>query len=284
VTSILPLSSSFQIDHTQRMGGAYVRGATGFVLDIIANPNEPAGYSIGEMHTGGTGWVGAWGNSIWGEEYVDAPAAVSMEQRDAFGNATISSRINAAWTGTVTVGGGYHGWHKGQAITVTDADYGFNRKWFLIRGVSMTQKDPWSIANEYVLTLGDVLSPSLGWALREQRLKEQREEVDPGAKFVPYHGDLLLDSADPDNSVSKVEGQFATASGTARKVKGVGAAWHLWINGVDLGASHDTNLAYYLSDETTTTDELGKVYAILHVGASATKADAADISIDVVLP
>lgn len=284
VTSILPLSSSFQIDHSQRAGGAYVRGATGFVLDVLpAPPDWPIPYQIAGVEIGGTGWVGSWGGSIWGEEYVDAPAAVSMEQRDAFGNAFLASRDIPAWTGTVTVGGGFDGWHKGQAITVTDADYGFDHKWFLIRGVSMSQKDPFSIANEYILTLGDVLSPSLGWALREQRLKEQRKEVDPGQKFVVYHGDLLLDPTDPDNSTSKVEGQFATASGTARKVKGVGATWRLWINGVS-SALHDTDLAYYLSDESTTTDEPGKVYAILHAGASATASDAADISIDVVLP
>jgi len=279
-TSILPLTSSFQIDHTPRAGGGYVRGATGFVLDVLeAPPGWPVPYQIGETHVGGTGWVGAMGDSIWGEEYVDAAAAVSMEQRDAFGNAFLASRALPAWTGTVTVGGGFDGWHKGQAIAVTDADYGFDAKWFLIRGVSMTQKDPYSIANEYTLTVGDVLSPSLGWALREQRLREQREEVDPGAKFVPYLGDLLLA---PEES-APVEAQFATASGTARKVKGVGATWHLWINGTDV-ALHDTGLAYYLSDETETTDQLGKVYAILHAGASATAADAADISVDVVLP
>lgn len=285
VTSILPVSSSFQIDHTQRTNGVYVRGATGFVLDVLpAPPDWPVPYQIGETHIGGTGWGGGGApGGIWGEEYIDAPAAVSMEQRDAFANAFLASRANAAWTGTVTVGGGYHGWHKGQAISVTDADYGFVSKWFLIRGVSMSQKDPWSEANEYVLTLGDVLSPSLGWDLRQQRLREQREEVDPGAKFVPYLGDLLLDPTDPDNSTSNVSAQFATASGTARKVAGVGASWHLWINGEDV-ALHDTDLAYYLSDETTVTDELGKVYAILHAGESATAADAADISVDVVLP
>jgi hypothetical protein len=284
VTSILATDLSFRIDHRPRTNGVYVRGATGFVLDVLeAPPDWPVPYQIGETHIGGTGWGGGGApGGIWGEEYLDAPAAVSMEQRDAFANAYLASRAVPSWTGTVTVVG-VDGWHKGQAIALTDADYGFDHKWFLIRGVSMTQKDHLSTANEYVLTLGDVLSPSLGWALREQRLKEQRKEVDPGAKFVVYHGDLLLDPADPDNSTSKVEGQFATASGTARKVAGVGATWHLWINGVSV-ALHDTGLAYYLSDETTPTDQLGKVYAILHAGASATAADAADISIDVVLP
>jgi hypothetical protein len=124
-----------------------------------------------------------------------------------------------------------------------------------------------------------VLSPSLGWALRAQRLAEQRKEVDPGQKFVVYHGDLLLDLLE----TSSVEGQFATASGEARKVKGVSAVWHLWINGLVVDP-HDTGLAYYLSDETTVTDEAGKVYGVLHAGVGGTAADAADITIDVVLP
>jgi len=284
VTSILAVSLSFQIDHMPRVDGVYVRGATGFVIDVLeAPPDWPIPYQIGETHIGGTGWGGGGApGGIWGEEYLDAPAAVSMEQRDAFANAYLASRALPSWTGTVTVVG-YDGWHKGQAVPVTDADYGFDHRWFLIRGVTMTQRDHLSTANEYTLTLGDVLSPSLGWALRQQRLAEQRKEVDPGAKYVVYHGDLLLDPADPDNSTSKVEGQFATASGTARKVKGVGATWRLWINGVS-SALHDTDLAYYLSDESTTTDELGKIYATLHAGAAALASDAADVSIDVVLP
>ena len=285
--SILANSMSFRVDHTQRASSCYVRGATGFVLDMMLNPNEPVGYSIGGVMVGGTGWVGAMDGGIWGAEYVDAPAAVSEEQRDAYGNAFLASREIPGWTGTVTVVG-YDGWHIGQAIKVTDADYGFDAKWFLIRGVSMTQKDPWSIANEYTLTLGDVLSPSLGWALRARRLEEERKEVDPGQKFVVWHGDLLLDVG----GTSKIEGQFATASGTARKVAGVGARWNLYLKSNDIPVPggnpvedpHDTANAYYLSDETTTTDEFGKVYAILHAGASATAADAADISIDVILP
>jgi hypothetical protein len=275
ITSILATDLSFAIDHMPRADATYIRGATGYIYE-----------EGGVIKTGGTGWVGTPGG-IWGEEYTDAPAAVSEEQRDAFGNAFLASRDLPSWTGTVEVVG-YDGWHKGQIISVTDADYGFSDRWFLILGVTMTQNDPQSIANKYVLTLGDVLTPSLGYELREQRLREQRKEVDPGAKFTVYHGDLLLDPTDPDNSTSKIEGQFATASGTARKVKGVGARWHLWINGVDQGTDiHNHGSAYFLHAApalSTVTDELGKVYGVLEAGASALPSDAADISIDVVLP
>jgi hypothetical protein len=265
-TSILAVSLDFTADHSQRIDAVYVRGATGFQY------GPP-------VQAGGTGWVGdrvGW----WGAEYLDAPAATHEEQRDAFGNAVLASRATPAWTGTIVVSG-YDGWHKGQAIAVTDADYGFVARWFLIRAVSMTQKDPFAEANEYTLTLGDVLSPSLGYALRSQRLAEARKPVDPGVAFVVFHGNLLLDPAGVDTS--RVEGQFATAAGGALAVPGISAHWRLWVNGTEQADPFDVTAAWWLSDQTTVTDEVGKVQATLNVGAAALASDAVECSIDVVL-
>ena len=261
---------TWAVDHSQRRDGIYVRGATGFTQDVVAAPpGWPVPYQIGETHVGGSGWVGAPG--VWGEEYVDAPAAISESQRDAFGNAFLASRQIPAWTGTIRVVG-YHGWHKGQIVSVTDADFGFAGRWFLIRAVTMVQHDPFSEANEYTLTVGDTLIPSLGYALRQQRHEEQRKAVEPATKFVPYVGDLQLDPG----GTAPVTMQLATASGKAMAVPGVGARWHLMVNGEDQADPQDTAALFYLSDVVEVTDTIGQVTATLHASADATAADAAN--------
>ena len=227
ITSIMATAMTFTPDNTQRIDSAYVRGATGNYLDVLPAPiSFPVPFQIGLEQEGGTGWVGAEDGGIWGAEYVDAPAAVSKAQRDAFGQAFLASRGTPTWTGTVEVEG-YDGWHKGQAVQVTDADYGFDDRWFLIRAVTMTQTDPFAISNKYTLTLGDTLSLSLGYALRAQRLAEQRKPIDPATQFIPYMGDL---QPEPGGTLV-VRMQAATASGSQRKVAGVGAGWSLLING-----------------------------------------------------
>jgi hypothetical protein len=277
-TSILAVSLSFVADFSQRSSGVYVRGATGFVATRL--PDSPGGTPQGwEISTGGTGWgAGSVSGDTWGEEYLDAPGATSVRHRDAFAAAYLESRSTPAWTGTIVVSG-YDGWHKGQAIAVTDADYGFVARWFLIRAVSMVQKDPFAEANEYTLTLGDVLSPSLGYALRAQRLREQRKAIDPVTQFVPWVGDLLLDAG----GTAPVVMQAATASGKAQPVAGLGARWHLWINGVLAADPFDTSGLFWLSDATTSTNEAGQVTAKLNAGAGATTADAAAPGADVLL-
>lgn len=280
--TILATGLDLAIDYSARSGGAYVRGATGFVLDVTPSPSPP-GYATGDTHEGGTGWVtGSAPGSQWGEEYVDAPAAVSTAQRDAFGNATLEAHARPAVTGTIRVAGDWHGWHKSQLLRVTDADFGLVDHWFLVRGVTMTQRSPDGAAAEYVLSVGDQLPPALGLALRAQRLREQRAVVAPAMKFVPPDPrTLTLDRGES----CPVEGQLATAEGHARMVAGVGATWHLWVNGDQLADSFDAaGDAWWLSDATDTTDDLGRVFAVLHAGAAAADADAAAISIDVVLP
>jgi hypothetical protein len=271
VTSILAVSLEFSPDNTPRVDAVYVRGATGYTMDVVD------GVPTGVTNEGGTGWVGTPGG-IWGEEYVDAPAAISPGQRDAFGNATRASRSAATWTGTIVVVG-YDGWHKGQVLSVTDADYGFDARWFLIRAVTMTQKDPQSLANEYTLTVGDSLSPSLGRALRSRRLKEERQEIAPATKFVPYVGDLQLD---PGGSCP-VTMQLATDAGAARQIAGVGARWHLLVNGVDLADPLSSAELYWLTSPTLMTNEAGQVTATLNASMAATAADAANPWAEVVV-
>jgi hypothetical protein len=271
VTSILAVSLEFSPDNTPRVDAVYVRGATGYTMDVVD------GVPTGVVNEGGTGWVGSTGG-IWGEEYVDAPAAISAGQRNAFGNATLASRSAPTWTGTIVVNG-YDGWHKGQVVSVTDADYGFDARWFLIRAVTMSQKDPQSLANEYTLTVGDSLSPSLGSALRSRRLKEQRQEIAPATKFVPYVGDLQLDSG----GSCPVTMQLATDAGAARQIAGVGARWHLLVNGVDLADPLSAAELYWLTSPTLITNEVGQVTATLHASLSATAADAANPWAEVVV-
>lgn len=280
VTSILALSLDFTVDQQQRADGAYVRGATGFTMDVFpAAPGADPPYTTGMAHEGGTGWVGSPGG-IWGEVYVDAPAAVDSEQRDAFGMAKLAASTIPSVSGTVVVVG-YDGWHKGQAICVTDADYGFDARWFLIRAVSMSQHDPLALANEYTLTLGDTLSASLGYALREQRLREQRDPTfAPAMQFVAYMSDLQPAPGD----TLTVRMQLASASGTQKKVKGVRARWSLIINGEWAADPFDASGLFWLSDQTTVSNEIGQVTAIMHAAAGATPdADAANVKADVVL-
>lgn len=277
ITSIMPNSLDFTIDYSQQVDGVYVRGATGWTWDANAPwPNPPVG-------VGGTGWaMGIRGDEggVWGEEYLDAPAAITREERDAFGLATIAARARPQWSGTATVVG-VDGWHKGQSVQVTDADYGFDARWFLIRAVSMSQHDPFSTANEYTLTLGDTLSASLGYALREQRLKEQRQEIAPASQFIPYMGDLQPLPGD----TLIVRMQLATDSGVERKIKGVTARWRLIINGVWAIDPFDSSGLFWLSDQTTVTNEVGQVTATMHAAAGAVPdADAANVKADVVLP
>ena len=270
----MPVLMKFTIDHTPRVDAVYVRGATGWTLDVV--PAGGGGYTIGtEPRQGGTGFVGSPGG-IWGEAYVDAPAAVSADQRNAYGDAYNAAHGVPKWTGTAVVrsvnplgGAPYDGWHKGQAVAVTDADHGFVGRWFLIRAVTMRTTDPFAQDNEYVLTLGDVLSPSLGYALRQQRLKEQRQEIAPATRFIPYVGDLLLKAGE----TAPLTFQLANDAGKAMAVPDVGAVWHLLVNGVDQANVTDTGAAFYLTDRVLVTDDKGQVTATLHAGATASAAD-----------
>jgi hypothetical protein len=78
--------------------------------------------------------------------------------------------------------------------------------------------------------------------------------------------------------------QAATASGSQRKVAGVGATWHLLINGVWADDPFDSSGLFWLSDQTTVTNEIGQVTAIMHASCAATAADAANAKAEVVLP
>jgi hypothetical protein len=99
-------------------------------------------------------------------------------------------------------------------------------------------------------------------------------------QFVPYMGDL---QPEPGGTLP-VRMQAATASGSARKVAGVGARWSLLINGEWSADPFDASQLFWLSDATTTTNEIGQVTATMHAAAGATPdADAANAKADVVL-
>jgi hypothetical protein len=266
-TRIMPSEMEFEIDHSARDDAVYVRGATGFSEEIIAAGG--GGYTVGDVVIGGTGWVGSPAG-IWGEVYLDAPAAVTRNQRDAFGLAYLASRDVPRVTGTIKVVA-YDGWHKGQGVRVTDADYGYDQRWFLIRSVEMTCKSPLGDANEYTLTVGDTLSASLGYALRQQRLAEQRKEIRPATRFIPYVGDLQLDPGE----TAPLTMQLANDGGKAMAVAGVPARWGLLVNGVDLTDPEDTAGEFFLTNLVLVTDELGQITATLNANAAATADDAA---------
>jgi hypothetical protein len=274
VTSIMPaVAPEIAVENGQRVDATYVRGATGFTADVDADGNPTGAY-----HTGGTGWVGSPGG-IWGEAYVDAPAAISRAQRDAFGSAYLGAYGGPAITGTIPIVG-YDGWHKGQAVPFTDAGLGFSARWLMIHSVSITANDPQGEALSYVLSVGDAMTAAIGYALRKQRLADQRKPIDPVTQFVPYMSDL---QPAPGGTLV-VRMQAATASGSARKVKGVGASWSLIINGVWATDPFDDTQLFWLSDQTTVTNEIGQVTAIMHASAGASPdSDAANVKADVVL-
>lgn len=219
---------------------------------------------------GGTGWVGAKGG-IWGDGYVDAPGAITSEQRDAFGQAYLASRQTSLASGTIIVEA-FDGWHKGQAVPVTDSELDLNARWLLIREVAITSKDPTGEAMRYQLTVGDVLDAQLGYSLRNQRLKDQRKKIEPMTRFIPYVGDLLL----APGAVATVTMQGATDAGKAVPVRGVGAKWGLLINGVEVDEVTNEDNKYYLTDLISITDEVGQITANLHASLTATAADAAN--------
>jgi hypothetical protein len=281
VTSIMPVSApEIAVDNGQRVDATYVRGATGNVLPIIAAPaGWPIGFQTLPEIEGGTGWVGSSGG-IWGEAYVDAPAAISRAQRDAFGSAYLGAHGGPSITGTISIVG-YDGWHKGQAVPFTDAGLGFSARWLMIHSVSITANDPQGEALSYGLSVGDAMTAAIGYALRKQRLAEQRKPISPASQFIPYMGDLQ--PAPGDTLVVRM--QLASDSGSVRKVAGVGARWSLIINGVWATDPFDASGLFWLSDQTTTTNEIGQVTAIMHASAGATPdADAANVKADVVLP
>jgi hypothetical protein len=280
VTSIMPVSApEIAVDHGQRVDGSYVRGATGNTLDILPAPEGwPVPFQVGLEHEGGTGWVGSPGG-IWGEAYVDAPAAISKAQRDAFGGAYLGAYGGPSITGTIPVVG-YDGWHKGQAVQFTDTGLGFSARWLMIHSVSITANDPQGEALSYGLSVGDAMTAALGYALRKQRLADQRKEIAPASQFIPYMGDL---QPEPGGTLV-VRMQLASDSGSVRKVAGVGARWSLLINGEWSADPFDDSQLFWLSDATTTTNEIGQVTAKMHAAAGATPdADAANAKADVVL-
>jgi hypothetical protein len=274
-TRIMPNLIRRSVDHGGRTDGFYVRGATGYTEEVLeAPPGWPVPYQIGLVIEGGTGWASAGANGFsggrYGEEYLDAPAATTKEQRDSFGLASLQDKIFAKSTYTIVVTA-YDGWHKGQAVKVTDADFGLDEAWLLIRSVEMTAKSPLSDAFQYTLTCGDTLSAQLGYALRKQRLAEQRKEIAPATQFVMYVGDLLLAPGE----TAPITGQLANDAGKAMPVKGVPAQWFLMVNGVNLTNPEDTGSAFYLSALVSVTDAAGQITCTLNAGAGATAADAA---------
>ena len=281
VTSIMPdVAPEIEVDHGQRVQGTYVRGATGNILPIIAAPSSfPLPYQTLPEVEGGTGWVGAMDGGIWGAAYVDAPAAISKAQRDAFGSANLRAYGGPSIQGTLRTTG-YDGWHKGQAVQFTDAGLGFSARWLMIHSVGVTANDPKGEALSYSLAVGDALTAALGYALRKQRLADQRKPIDPVTQFVPYMGDL---QPDPGGTLD-VRMQAATASGSQRKVAGIGVTWALLINGEWAADPFDASGLYWLSDATTVTNEIGQVTAKMHASASATASDAANAKAEVVLP
>ena len=295
VTSIMPVSApEIAVDHGQRVDGAYVRGATGNILPIIAAPDSfPIAFQILPEIEGGTGWVGGSGG-IWGEAYVDAPAAISKAQRDAFGSAYLGAHGGPSIQGTIPVVG-YDGWHKGQAVPFTDAGLGFTARWLMIHSVSITANDPQGEALSYGLSVGDAMTAALGYALRKQRLADQRKPIDPVSQFVDWTQDLQPSPG----GTSFERYQLAADSGSVRRVKGVGAKWALVMNGPDIEYAKldslnfavdpfDDTMAFWLSDATTATNDSGQVTAILHAASWATHstdiANAARVKVDVVLP
>lgn len=269
--SIMATKTAFQVDLGERDDAVYVRGATGFTQPIIESPpGWPFPYVISSpVIQGGSGWVGSPGG-IWGERYVDAPAAISPDQRDAIGQAHLAHVNIPQWTGSIHVVG-YDGWHKGQALRITDQDWGFDGRWFLIRAVELIQHDPLAEATEYVLTVGDTMGARLGYELRQQRLAEQRKEIAPATKFVMYVGDLLLAPGE----TAAVTAQLASDAGKAMPVKGVNAQWFLLVNGVNQTDPEDTGADWFLTNVVTETDVAGQITATLNAGAGATADDAA---------
>lgn len=265
--SIMPATLEAAWDHGERRDGAYVRGATGFSQRIADAPG--GGWAVAGEDSGGTGWVGSPGG-VWGEDYADAPAAVTPEQRDAYGAAWLASRQAARLTVTATVSDGHGGWRVGQAVRVTDPDLGLHGRWLLLRSVSMSANEPLGIAPTWTLTMGDALSPSLGRALRQQRLREERRTRAPATRFVTQVGDLLLDAG----ASAPVTVQLAADDGGARAVAGVPIAWRLTVNGgpePDL----DGGALFTLTDRSGETDAGGRGYATLTATDAASAADAA---------
>lgn len=267
-TRIMAVSTDFDFDDTDHDHAAYVRGATGYTEDILPGVGAMP-YQVGPVIEGGTGWVGARGGP-WGDTYLDAPAAINPAGRDAFGEAYLLSRATTRITGTIVIPPGYAACHKGQGIQVTDADWGFAARWFLIHGVEREQKTPLGDF-EQTLSVGDALTVQLGYALRQQRLKEARKEIAPATKFIPYNGDLLLAPGETAPLVM----QLATEGGVARQIAGVPARWGLLVNGVDLTDPEDVSGAFFLTNVVAVTDAIGQIKATMNAGATSTAADAA---------
>jgi hypothetical protein len=259
VASILPLSLSVEADYTSKIKSVYVRGGTGSTME-------------GTVHRmGGTGWVGTPGGGDWGAAYVDAPGAVTSSDCQAFGGAYLALHGGNEVRATANVTA-YHGWHRGQMLAIHDDDLGWAGVTLMIRSVAISTHDPAGEALEYALTLGTSMAREIGYALRTQRLEDQRKPVDPAVKFIPYVGDLALDPGDS----CPVTMQLATASGKAVNLAGIGAHWHLLVNGVELADPTLATELFYLTDTTVLTDEIGQVTATLNASATATTADAAN--------
>jgi hypothetical protein len=257
----------------------------GAVMPISISPTTEAGGIMGgAIVTGALPWVGglysghAW--APWGQ--INSDRAITVAEGTAFAARYMADTFNPAWSTKATIPAGYDGWHKGQWAIVTDLASGLDHVGGLIqecvRRLLSEATDPPEF--EYDLVIGTAPSRSLG---RETAIPQQGWP--PGTTITSTSYTVTTD--DPNPTLAKpanIKAQLCDFKGAPLGTKGISGVWNLNINGTRVADPTDTANAFYLDTASGTTDETGRVFNILHVGASATSVDYADPFFETVQP
>jgi hypothetical protein len=250
----------------------------------ITVTREAGGIMGGAITTGALPWVGglysghAW--APWGQ--ISSDRAITVAEGTTFAGRYLIETFLPKISGKATIPAGYDGWHKGQWVIVTDPANGLTRHGCLIQGVVRRLVSPgddppsW----EYDIDFGDAPHRSLG---RETAIPQQGWP--PGTTITSTSYTVTTD--DPNPTLAKpanIKAQLCDFKGAPLGTKGIAGVWNLDINGTRVTDPTDTGQAFYLDTASGTTDETGRVFNVLHVGASATLVDYADPFFETVQP
>lgn len=275
-------------DPTKLAPAPYEIDADGFGSGVVM----PMSISITTEGGGIPGGVIMTGGLPWGSEVLNlhpwAPwVAISSDrsQTPEYAAAFIAKyQANTYFTkisGKATIPAGYDGWHKGQWVIVTDLANGLDHYGCLLQGVtrrllsSITEPPEF----EYDLDFGDAPHRSLG---RETAIPAQA--LPPTVEATKYE----VTNDDPNPTVDKAQNlkaQLCDFKGAPLSTKGITGVWHLDINTVRVTDPTDDTQLFWLDTDSGTTDETGRVFNVLHVGAAATfPPDRADPYFETVQP
>jgi hypothetical protein len=244
VGTVMSMTMTNKTDAQNLRGRAYVSGALPWACGIAS-------------------WPG--GTVVAPDAMISAGTAQTATEADAFAARFFASDSRVGFMGSALVPGagegGYDGWHKGQWVHVTDPGHDLDAYGCLIQGVTADLKTAGPVPLfEYQVDYGDAPRRSLA-----------SESAWPTIDTVQGPSVAYAMSTDPAQIVPKPGAPVACIAQLNDGSKGLSTPnipcrWDLYIAGDLVADPTDSTQAYYLSDMTIVTDELGKAYATANCG------------------